>query len=113
MDKQSQDVIPEVVLTAADTFHEMLAAYRNRLQPPVGGALRDHINRLLHKTAAAPEKSSTEAKFDWTEYQRLMIAEAFRRGESVYNVAFHLDSESLLPAAGVLLVRTALESAGK
>jgi two-component system chemotaxis sensor kinase CheA len=91
----------------------MLAAYRNRLQPPVGGALRDHINRLLHKTAAAPEKSSSEAKFDWTEYQRLMIAEAFRRGESVYNVAFHLDSESLLPAAAFELVRKALESAGK
>jgi two-component system chemotaxis sensor kinase CheA len=111
--KQNAGLIPEVVLTAADTFHEMLAAYRNRLQPPVGGALRDHINRLLHKTAAAPEKSSTEAKFDWTEYQRLMIAEAFRRGESVYNVAFHLDSESLLPAAAFELVRKALESAGK
>ena len=111
--KQNAGLIPEVVLTAADTFHEMLAAYRNRLQPPVGGALRDHINRLLHKTAAAPEKSSSEAKFDWTEYQRLMIAEAFRRGESVYNVAFHLDSESLLPAAAFELVRKALESAGK
>ena len=111
--KQIAGLIPEVVLTAADTFHEMLAAYRNRLQPPVGGALRDHINRLLHKTAAAPEKSSSEAKFDWTEYQRLMIAEAFRRGESVYNVAFHLDSESLLPAAAFELVRKALESAGK
>ena len=111
--KQNAGLIPEVVLTAADTFHEMLAAYRNRLQPPVGGALRDHINRLLHKTAAAPEKSSSDAKFDWTEYQRLMIAEAFRRGESVYNVAFHLDSESLLPAAAFELVRKALESAGK
>ena len=111
--KQNAGLIPEVVLTAADTFHEMLAAYRNRLQPPVGGALRDHINGLLHKTAAAPEKSSSEAKFDWTEYQRLMIAEAFRRGESVYNVAFHLDSESLLPAAAFELVRKALESAGK
>ncbi len=111
--KQNAGLIPEVVLTAADTFHEMLAAYRDRLQPPAGGALRDHINRLLHKTAAAPEKSSSEAKFDWTEYQRLLIAEAFRRGESVYNVAFHLDSESLLPAAAFELVRKALESSGK
>jgi len=111
--KQNAALIPEVVLTAADTFHEMLAAYRNHLQPPVGGALRDHINRLLHRTASEPEKALSEAKFDWNEYERLTIAEAFRRGESVYNVALHLDSESLLPAAAFELVRKALESAGK
>jgi two-component system chemotaxis sensor kinase CheA len=112
--KENAALIPEVVLTAADTFHEMLAAYRDHLQPPDGGALRDHINRLLHKSPSPPEKSSAlEAKFDWNEYERLMIAEAFRRGEAVYNVALHLDSESLLPAAAFELVRKALEGAGK
>ena len=112
--KENAALIPEVVLTAADTFHEMLAAYRDHLQPPDGGALRDHINRLLHKSPSPPEKSSPlEAKFDWNEYERLMIAEAFRRGEAVYNVALHLDSESLLPAAAFELVRKALEGAGK
>jgi two-component system chemotaxis sensor kinase CheA len=112
--KENAALIPEVVLTAADTFHEMLAAYRDHLQPPDGGALRDHINRLLHKSPSAPEKSSPlEAKFDWNEYERLMIAEAFRRGEEVYNVALYLDSESLLPAAAFELVRKALEGAGK
>ena len=30
----TRGLIPEVVLTAADTFHEMLAAYRNKMQPP-------------------------------------------------------------------------------
>ena len=112
--KENAALIPEVVLTAADTFHEMLAAYRDHLQPPDGGALRDHINRLLHKSPSPPEKSSElEAKFDWNEYERLMIAEAFRRGEAVYNVALYLDSESLLPAAAFELVRKALEGAGK
>ena len=112
--KENAALIPEVVLTAADTFHEMLAAYRDQLQPPDGGALRDHINRLLHKSPSPPEKSSElEAKFDWNEYERLMIAEAFRRGEAVFNVALHLDSESLLPAAAFELVRKALEGAGK
>ncbi len=112
--KENAALIPEVVLTAADTFHEMLAAYRDHLQPPDGGALRDHINRLLHKSPSPQEKSSElEAKFDWNEYERLMIAEAFRRGEAVYNVALHLDSESLLPAAAFELVRKALEGAGK
>jgi two-component system chemotaxis sensor kinase CheA len=112
--KENAALIPEVVLTAADTFHEMLAAYRDHLQPPDGGALRDHINRLLHKSPSPPEKPSPlEAKFDWNEYERLMIAEAFRRGEAAYNVALYLDSESLLPAAAFELVRKALESTGR
>src|SRR5215472_9615811 len=73
--------VAEVILTAADTFHEMLAAYRNNLQPPTGGALREHIDRLLTKPAAEPEKAPVEARFEWSEYERLMIAEAIRRGE--------------------------------
>ena len=111
--KGNAGLIAEVVLTAADTFHEMLAAYRSNLQPPDGGALRDHIQRLLHKPASQLQKSSRAASFDWTEYERLMIAEAFRRGETVHQIALHLDPEALLPAAAYELVRKALESAGK
>jgi len=111
--KENAGLIPEVVLTAADTFHEMLAAYRNNLQPPDGGALRDHIQRLLHKPAAPAQKSARAASFEWTEYERLMIAESFRRSETVHQVALHLDPEALLPAAAFELVRKALESAGK
>jgi two-component system, chemotaxis family, sensor kinase CheA len=106
-------LIPEVVLTAADTFHEMLAAYRNNLQPPDGAALREHIQRLLHKPAVQPQQSARAAKYEWTEYERLMIAEAVQRGETVYQIALHLDPEALLPAAAFELVRKALESAGK
>ncbi|HKV04953.1 MAG TPA: chemotaxis protein CheA [Candidatus Acidoferrales bacterium] len=111
--QQNAGLIPEVILAAADTFHEMLAAYRNNLQPPAGDALREHIQRLLNKPAAKPQNSPAEAKFEWTEYERLMIAEAIRRGEVVYNVALQLDSEALLPAAAFELARKALESAGK
>ena len=105
--------VAEAILTAADTFHEMLAAYRNNLQPPAGGALREHIDRLLSKPAAEPEKAPVEARFEWSEYERLMIAEAIRRGENVYNVALRLDAETLLPAAAFELARKALEGAGK
>ena len=104
--------IAEVVLTAADTFHEMLAAYRNNLQPPAGAALRGHIRRLLRNPETPAPKPSAKAKFEWTEYERLMIAEAFRRGETAYNIALHLDPESLLPAASFELVRKALHTAG-
>jgi two-component system, chemotaxis family, sensor kinase CheA len=104
--------IAEIVLAAADTFHEMLAAYRNNLEPPAGGALREHIRRLLRNPQKPAPKPSAKARFEWTEYERLMIAEAFRRGETAYNVALHLDPESLLPAAAFELARKALHGAG-
>jgi len=110
---QHAGLIAEVILTAADTFHEMLAAYRNRLQPPAGGALREYINRLLNKPATRPENVLAEAKFEWSEYERLMIADAIRRGENVYNVAVELNPETMLAAAAFELIRKALEGAGK
>lgn len=112
--KEHAGLIPEVVLTAADTFHEMLAAYRNHLQPPAGAALREHIQKLLRKsTSGAVVEAAVEVKFDWTEYERLMIAESFRRGETVYQVALHLAAEGILPAAAYELVKKALDSSGK
>jgi two-component system chemotaxis sensor kinase CheA len=112
--RENAGLTAEVVLTAADTFHEMLAAYRDNLQPPAGGALREHIQRLLRKPAMGrPEQSTNEAKFAWTEYERLLISEAFRRREKVFQVALHLAKESLLPAAAFELAKKALEGCGK
>jgi two-component system, chemotaxis family, sensor kinase CheA len=111
--KENSGLMPEVVLAAADTFHEMLAAYRNDLKPPAGGALREHIKKLLQKSPGPAQKSAQAAKFEWSEYERLMIAEAMRRGDTVYQVALHLGAETLLPAAAYELVRKALASAGK
>jgi len=110
--EENAGAIAEVVLTAADTFHEMLAAYRNNLQPPSGGALRDHIRKLLRNPDAAAQEPCVKPKFEWTEYERLMIAEAFQRGETAYNIALYLDPSSVLPAAGFELVRKALDGAG-
>ncbi len=105
--------IADVILIAADTFHEMLAAYRSNLQPPSGGALREHIAKLLHKPTPKTQARVSEAKFEWSEYERLTIAEAIGRGESVYNVGVHLDPQAVLPAAAFELARKAIESAGK
>ncbi|MGH9740634.1 MAG: chemotaxis protein CheA [Candidatus Acidiferrales bacterium] len=105
--------LADVILTAADTFHEMLAAYRNNLQPPSGDALREHIAKLLRKPAPEIQAPASEAKFEWTEYERLTIADAIRKGESVYNVAVYLDPQAPLPAAAFELARKAIASAGK
>ncbi|HXW55626.1 MAG TPA: chemotaxis protein CheA [Candidatus Cybelea sp.] len=110
--EENAGAVAEVVLTAADTFHEILAAHRSNLQPPAGGALRERIRQLLRKPDAATRPSSAKARFEWTEYERLMIAEALRRGEAVYNLALYLDLESMVPVAAFELVRKALGSAG-
>jgi two-component system chemotaxis sensor kinase CheA len=109
--------VAEVVLVAADTFHEMLAAYRNSLQPPSGAALREHIGQLLFKPepeSADPSDSNSRDKptFAWTEYERLLIADAINRGGDVFNIALHLDSQAAV-AASLELVRKALAGAGK
>jgi two-component system, chemotaxis family, sensor kinase CheA len=109
---QNAAAIAEVVLTAADTFHEILAAYRNKLQPPAGDALRERIRRLLDAPAPRPQDPASQAKFEWNEYERLMITEAFGRGETIYNVALHVDPETSLPGAALELARKALEGAG-
>jgi two-component system, chemotaxis family, sensor kinase CheA len=114
--KEHAGLIAEVVLTAADTFRDMLAAYRNNLQPPDGGALREYVQRLLRKPATARREKpveATAATFNWTEYERLLIAESFRRGEPVYQVAMHLAGEAISPAAAYELAKKALERAGK
>ncbi len=112
--EKNAGTIAEVVLTAADTFHEMLAAYKNKLQPPAGDALRERILRLLDASAAPKAQDpASQAKFEWNEYERLMITEAFGRGESIYNVALHVDPDTPLPAAAFELSRKALEGAGK
>ena len=111
--KQNAGLIAEVILTAADTFHEMLAAYRSNLQPPAGGALKEYISRLLNTPAAQEQNAPAETTFEWTEDERLMIVEASRRGENVYNIAMQLDPEALLPAAAFELARKSLEAAGR
>jgi two-component system, chemotaxis family, sensor kinase CheA len=106
-------LIAEVVLIAADTFHEMLAAYRGGMRPPVGNALRGHILHLLAEPVAIRPEGTQQPQFAWSEYERLMIAEACRRNEAVYNVALHVAPETPLRSAAFQLARKALQGAGK
>ena len=113
--QQRPGLIAEVVLATADTFQEMLAAYRSNLQPPSGEGLREHIRRLLVKAEeTAPQGArATEPTFEWTEYERLAIAEAFHRGEVVYQVAVLLNPDNQLPAAAFELARKVVRGAGQ
>jgi two-component system, chemotaxis family, sensor kinase CheA len=108
--------LAEVVLFSADTFAAMLAAYQRNVEPPATDALRGMIRSLLEGAATAisapPATTGVNAKFAWTEYEQLMISEAFHRGERVYNVALRVDPKSLMQAASFQLIRNVLHGCG-
>ncbi len=114
----AQGSLAELVLTAADTFGAMLAAYRNNAAPPGGDAVRAHIQRITSpqaapKKAAKPKKRATQApKFKWSEYEQLAINHAIGKGQKVYEVALSIAENCPLRAAAMQLVRNVLEESG-
>jgi two-component system, chemotaxis family, sensor kinase CheA len=108
--------LAEVVLEAADTFGAMLAAYQRNVEPPSSDPLRGVIRALLAVPTdtgkSAPAAPKAVARFDWTEYEQLMISEAIHRGEVVYNIALHIDPNSLMHAAAFQLIRNVLHGCG-
>jgi two-component system chemotaxis sensor kinase CheA len=111
--KDKSAEIAAVVLTAADTFKEMLIAYRSNAELPAGHVLRELVSRLLSKPARPSADASHQPKVGWTEYERLMIAQACGRGESVYHVCLDLDPQMPLTPVSLELVRKALDGVGR
>jgi len=106
----------EVVLIAADSFEAMLSAYQRDAEPPSVDALRAMIRQLKEApvSSAAVTGSVTvlPARFEWSEYEQLMISEAIHRGEHVYNVALRIDQSSGMRAAAFQLIRNVLHTCG-
>jgi two-component system, chemotaxis family, sensor kinase CheA len=108
--------LAEVVLAAADSFESILAAYQRRVEPPPMDALHAMIRNLRDApsstVAQTPAQVEIPARFEWTEYEQLMISEAVHRGERVYNIALRLDPNSLMRAAAFQLIRNVLHGCG-
>ena len=108
--------LPEVVLTAADSFAAMLAAYQKDAKLPAPDTLHKMMGRLLEapETAAktGPDVATAPAQFAWTEYEQLMISEAVHRGEPVYNISLRIDPDSPMRAAAFQLIRNVLHGSG-
>ncbi|HXN50571.1 MAG TPA: chemotaxis protein CheA [Candidatus Acidoferrum sp.] len=108
--------LADVVLVATDNFGAMLSAYQRNAEPPPADSLRAMIRSLIHGPAVsgpqAPAAGSIAARFQWTEYEQLMISEAVHRGETVYNVALRVDPSSLMHAAAFQLIRNVLHGCG-
>jgi two-component system chemotaxis sensor kinase CheA len=109
--------LAEVVLSAVDTFENMLSAYQKNQEPPSADSLRTLIHHLLQSpnsanTPAVASGSQVPAGFQWSEYERLMISEALLRGDKVFNVALRIDPDSMMRAAAFQLVRNVLHACG-
>jgi two-component system, chemotaxis family, sensor kinase CheA len=106
----------EVVLIAADSFEAMLSAYQRDAEPPNVDGLRALIHQLrdapVSSAAVTGSVTALPVRFDWSEYEQLMISEAIHREENVYNVALHIDQSSGMRAAAFQLIRNVLHGCG-
>ncbi|MGC2698148.1 MAG: chemotaxis protein CheA [Candidatus Angelobacter sp.] len=108
----SKHALAEVVLIAADTFSSMLSAYRGNLQPPAGEELKHQIVSLTRKPSGnVPYK--LQARFVWSEYEQIAVADALGRGETVYNVAFSIAPQCPMRGAAMQLIRNVLQDCGR
>ena len=108
----SKAALAEVVLIAADTFSSMLSAYRGNLQPPAGEELKQQILSLTRKPANNV-RYKLQARFVWSEYEQMVVADAMDRGETVYNVAFSIEPQCPMRSAAMQLIRNVLQDCGK
>jgi two-component system, chemotaxis family, sensor kinase CheA len=109
--------LAEVILSAVDTFENMLSAYQRQLEPPSPAALRLLIHGLLESPVSLDLQPNSQtgavpAEFHWSEYERLMISEARLSGNNVYNIALRIDPNSAMRAAAFQLVRNVLHACG-
>jgi two-component system chemotaxis sensor kinase CheA len=108
----SKNALAEVVLIAADTFSSMLSAYRGNLQPPAGEELRHQIVSLTKKRSGNV-RYKLQARFAWSEYEQIVVADALGRGDTVYNIAFSIEPLCPMRGAAMQLIRNVLQDCGR
>ena len=106
------EVVAEIVLSAADSFHAMLGAHRGNLQPPDITELRAHIHSLAATPKAAAEAEPEKARHYWTNKDKQRIVEALRDKTPIYQLTLSIDPSLQMPAAALQLVRAALDKCG-
>ena len=108
----SKNALAEVVLIAADTFSSMLSAYRGNMQPPAGEELRYQIVSLT-KNRAGKVPYKLQARFAWSEYEQIVVADALGRGQTVYNIAISIEPQCPMRGAAMQLIRNVLQECGR
>jgi len=103
-------MLADLVLNAADTFDGMLSAYRDEKQPASGDALRAMIKNVANPDAAPA--TAFAPKFDWNEYERLMIGANTLPDQHVFNVGLRIDSNCPMRQAALQLIRNVMFEVG-
>ncbi len=107
--------LAELVLKAADAFAALIAAYRaNSSSLPDCSQIREQIQHLIAKPQDRESKKSSKlaGRFAWTEYEHMMIEDAIRHGQSVFNIAVAIDPECAMPAAAFQILHQVVQQAG-
>ncbi len=102
------EALADLVMVCADVFDNLLAAYRNELQPPTTEA----VFALIEAIRNPHPEASFAPQFSWTEYEQLRIAKNAVPGQPVYYVAMAVDPACPMRVAAVQLVRNVLEEVG-
>jgi two-component system chemotaxis sensor kinase CheA len=105
------EVVAEIVLSAADSFHAMLGAFRGNLQPPDITELRAHIRSLAESPKSVTGSQPSEHRHAWPYKDQQKILQALRGKLPVYHLKLGMNSALQMPAA-LQLVRAALEKCG-
>jgi two-component system, chemotaxis family, sensor kinase CheA len=110
--------LAEVAFTAADTFGEMIAAYRRKSKAPSGERLRKIVRALAQvpESKKSSKKKASAASPDavaWTEYERVAAQNAAKNGKQVYHITAIIDPHCAMPIAARQLVLNALKAAGE
>ena len=114
--------LAEIAFAAADVFAAMLASYHGGGAMPATDALRNRIRELTSAPAAkklrrrkkSNESSAKSGKSkDWTEAEKLAIAQAQDAGLALYDVLVKIDPHCTMPIAARQLIRNAISSLGQ
>ena len=106
--------VAELVLSAADVFEAILAAYKGNLQLPVAEPLQQMIRGLRPSQSKATRPASNpRPATSWTEGERQAIAHFIRAGKKVFRVSAFIDPQCPMRAAARQLLQNVLQQSGQ
>jgi two-component system chemotaxis sensor kinase CheA len=110
--------LAEVAFAAADTFSAMLSSYRNGTKLPSSEPVRKLIRKMTRdlktrKPRSTKARTSSVSEVEWTEYEKLAMQAALKRGKSVYHVIAQVDPNCAMPIAAQQLILKALTENGE
>jgi two-component system chemotaxis sensor kinase CheA len=102
------EALANLVMVCADSFDNLLSAYRNELPLPSTEAVFELIEAIRNPHPEA----SFAPQFSWTEYEQLRISKSAVPGQPIYYLALAIDPACPMRVAAVQLVRNVLEESG-